>query len=227
MDRDIIAYYDALAPDYDARRFGGSYGRYLDRQERAILAGALAGAGARALDIGCGTGRLSDFASAGCDASEASLALARLKHPTKPFTRADIAALPYDEASFDAAFCFHVFMHCDAAGIAAAMRQAAHVLRPGGRLIADVASAKRRRIFRRPSAGWHGAGALDAKGFADLAQAAGLRTVAIKGVMLLPAHRLAERWRMPLCRLDLQLAGLFPDAASYLVGIFEKTPAPA
>jgi hypothetical protein len=34
MDRAIIDYYDALAPRYDADRFGNSYGRFLDAQER-------------------------------------------------------------------------------------------------------------------------------------------------------------------------------------------------
>jgi len=31
--REVVAYYDALAPTYDANRFGNSYGAYLDGLE--------------------------------------------------------------------------------------------------------------------------------------------------------------------------------------------------
>jgi hypothetical protein len=33
MDR-IVDYYDGLAKSYDSDRFGNSYGRFIDRQER-------------------------------------------------------------------------------------------------------------------------------------------------------------------------------------------------
>jgi hypothetical protein len=38
IDRAMIQYYDRLAPTYDAGRFGNSYGKFLDAQERATLA---------------------------------------------------------------------------------------------------------------------------------------------------------------------------------------------
>lgn len=37
MKREIIAYYDRLAPHYDHARFAGSYGRFIDTREREIL----------------------------------------------------------------------------------------------------------------------------------------------------------------------------------------------
>ena len=148
MDRSIIDYYDALAPNYDADRFGNSYGRFLDAQERTILDKYLPRDAARVLDLGCGTGRLSDFAGQGCDASLRSIELARAKHPLKRFIQADIAELPYPDGSFEAAFCFHVFMHCRMPQIEAAFREAERVLQPGGVFIADIASALRRRLRR-------------------------------------------------------------------------------
>jgi SAM-dependent methyltransferase len=222
MDRRIIDYYDALAPNYDAARFGNSYGRFLGAQERNVLERYLPRNGARVLDLGCGTGRLCDFASEGCDASLRSIEIARAKHPLKRFIQADIAELPYPDASFEAAFCFHVFMHCRMPQIEASLREAARVLRPGGVFIADIASALRRRLRRSSPSGWHGASALDSRRFRALALSAGLQSRAMEGVLLLPVHRLPESWRGRLQAVDRGLASVFPDAASYLVGVFVK-----
>lgn len=225
MDRSIIDYYDALAPAYDAERFQNSYGRFLDWQERQILDKYLPRDSLRVLDLGCGTGRLSNRADEGCDASARSLEFARKKHPQKQFQLADIVDLPYADESFDAVFCFHVFMHCEKKQIETALREAARVLRPGGVFIADVASAMRRRLRASRPDGWHGASALNSRSFAALALRAGLRKRAIKGVMLLPVHRLPESLRGSLRVVDYALAAAFPDAASYIVGIFVKGPA--
>ena len=66
----VRAYYDGIAARYDESRFGNSYGRYLDAQERPLLRRWLpAVPGARVLDLACGTGRLLEFASLGVDAS--------------------------------------------------------------------------------------------------------------------------------------------------------------
>jgi hypothetical protein len=59
---------------------------------------------------------------------------------------------------------------------------------------------------------------------AALAHRSGLRRKAIEGVMLLPAHRLPEGLRGPLCSIDRRLAALAPDLASYIVGVFVKEP---
>jgi ubiquinone/menaquinone biosynthesis C-methylase UbiE len=226
LDHSIIDYYDALAPTYDAVRFQNSYGRFLDWQERAILDKYLPRDSTRVLDLGCGTGRLSDRADEGCDLSARSLEFARAKHPLKRFLLADIVDLPYADASFDAAFCFHVFMHCEKEQIETALREAARVLRPGGVFIGDIASALRRRLHPSRPDGWHCASALDSRSFAALALGAGLRKRATRGVMLLPVHRLPENWRGSLRVVDNALAAALPDAASYLVGVFLKGSAP-
>jgi SAM-dependent methyltransferase len=165
-----------------------------------------------------------DLATDGCDASAASLQIARGKHPTKRFCNADVAALPFADASFDAIFCFHVFMHLPMSEIEAACEECARVLRPGGSFIVDVASRFRRRLRVPRPADWHGGTALDSSRLAALAHRSGLRRKAIEGVMLLPAHRLPEGLRGPLCSIDRRLAALAPDLASYIVGVFVKEP---
>jgi len=222
-DRTIIQYYDRLAPTYDAERFGHSYGKFIDAQERAILARLLPPGAARVLDLGCGTGRLSEFATHGCDASVASLEIARGRSD-RTLVGADVTSLPFDAASFDAAFSFHLLMHLTPAVIAGFFCEAGRVLRPGGVLIADIPSALRRRLHPRRDAGWHGATSLTTAQFRNLAAPAGLMLQQTVGVALLPVHRIPRRLRGGLARLDRQLAALAPACASYLVGRFVKEP---
>jgi ubiquinone/menaquinone biosynthesis C-methylase UbiE len=63
IDRAMIQYYDRLARTYDAERFGNSYGKFIDAQERATLARLLPLEAGSVLDLGCGTGRLTGFAT--------------------------------------------------------------------------------------------------------------------------------------------------------------------
>lgn len=222
MDQDVVGYYDRLAPDYDTSRFSGSYGKFIDRQERVLLASLLPASAKCVLEIGCGTGRLSDFASHGCDASPRSVALAKQRHPGKDFAVADARALPYAPAGFDAAFCFHVLMHLDREAIGAVLAEAMRVLKPDGVLIADVAAGMRRKLVRRPNQGWHGATSLSAREFRQLAEQAGFRRDRLRGVAMIPIHRLPPRLRLPLCPLDRWLCAVAPCLSSYLVARFVK-----
>lgn len=79
----VVEYYDHLAKDYDRDRFGNSYGRFIDAEERAVLSRWKVKDSGRVLEVACGTGRLLDFAAAGCDASSEMLAVAREKHPAR------------------------------------------------------------------------------------------------------------------------------------------------
>ena len=68
---EVKEYYNSIANNYDKNRFGNSYGKFIDAEERKILAKWLIGMNKETiLDYGCGTGRLSEFANSGIDISE-------------------------------------------------------------------------------------------------------------------------------------------------------------
>ena len=105
--------------------------------ERA-LGGAL-GAAAQILDAGCGTGGLirrlgpahPGWAWTGIDLSPVACALAR-ERTTADIRLGSVTELPFGERSFDAVVSCDVLYHVEDDG--AALREAARVLRPGGRL---------------------------------------------------------------------------------------------
>jgi malonyl-CoA O-methyltransferase len=108
----------------------------------------------RALDIGCGTGRwTARFNAIGLDASPAMLAVAARKRGLSGRLAAvDAAALPIASGSIDAALCALTFGHIR--NQAAAFREFARVLEPGGVLILtdfhpEAATRGWRRTFRR------------------------------------------------------------------------------
>lgn len=222
MNSTIADYYDRLAPDYDADRFANSYGRFLDAQERRILARLLPPDAGTVLDIGCGTGRLTTFATQGCDASAESIRVARERHPEKTFTVADATALPFADASFDAALCFHVLMHLERDVIAALLGEAARVLRPSGVFVVDVASGTRRRLVRRSSTGWHGGTSLTPGELAALARPAGLRMTAAAGIAMSPVHRVPPALRRAVDPVDRLLCRAAPGLASYFAARFVR-----
>jgi SAM-dependent methyltransferase len=92
----------------------------------------------RTLDVGCGEGRLTrDLAwlghdVVGVDASPTLLAAAREAAPGMELHLADAAALPFADASFDLVVAFMSLQDVDDLG--GALREAARVLEPDGRL---------------------------------------------------------------------------------------------
>jgi SAM-dependent methyltransferase len=222
LSNEIVAYYDRLADSYDADRFGGSYGQFVHAQEVAILGRMIPKSAATILDVGCGTGRLTGHATHGCDASINSVRLAAGKRPAQQFAAANMASMPFAACSFDAAICFHVFMHLDRDSIETGLREIARLLRPGGVLVADIASSVRRRLLRRRPLGWHGSTSLSVREFSAVAAKAGLQMDGVSGTIMSPVHRLPAGMRSPLARLDGLMADRFPDLASYVVGRFVK-----
>ncbi|MBL9133247.1 MAG: class I SAM-dependent methyltransferase [Verrucomicrobiaceae bacterium] len=95
---------------------------------------------ARVLDAGCGTGgllaRLRGFDAFGCDISPAAVELCKGRGLPQILV-ADVHAMPFDEASFDAVLSLDVLYHAqvDEDRTLAEMRR---VLRPGGLLVLNV-----------------------------------------------------------------------------------------
>ena len=94
------------------------------------------GAGDRLLDIACGSGLAAQTARrrgavvSGHDASEALIDIARARTPDGDLRVGDMFALPFDDASFDAATSFNgIWKGCDAA-----LQEARRVLTPTGTL---------------------------------------------------------------------------------------------
>jgi len=107
---------------------------------RALLEQTLAPhlrAGGRFLDAGCGPGAtggwLARYGSlAAVDVEPLALSLYREQRPAAALAAGEIGRLPFREASFDAVLCVTVLYHAKVEDPAAAVRELARVVRPGG-----------------------------------------------------------------------------------------------
>lgn len=197
--KEILNYYDQLAPEYDKDRFGNSYGHYLDHQERTVLQEWLENAETkRTLDLGCGTGRLLDFAQHGVDFSQNMLSIAQQKYPQHQLTQSDITALPFSDGQFTSVFSFHVLMHLEPETIQKTLQEVYRILEKDGVFICDFPNIKRRKAINYKKAGWHGNTALD---LVELQRLAGDQWHIRKstGFLLFPIHRFPT-WSRPFFR---------------------------
>jgi SAM-dependent methyltransferase len=129
--------------DYDG--LASAYAAFQDTQSAYYLTAAdalrrLLGAGkGRCLDLGCGGGHFIDVATelgwvvTGLELSTDQLEHARRRHPGLELVHADATALPFADATFDAAYS--TFTHTDFGDFRGAMQETRRVLRPGGRLV--------------------------------------------------------------------------------------------
>jgi demethylmenaquinone methyltransferase / 2-methoxy-6-polyprenyl-1,4-benzoquinol methylase len=128
--------FDRIAPVYDAMNRTMTAG--LDRRWRRLTAEAVVRPGDGVLDACCGTGDLAVAAAraggrvTGLDFSERMLERARQKAPGLEWVRGDLLALPFANASFDAATVGFGVRNVEDLGLA--LRELRRVLRPGGRL---------------------------------------------------------------------------------------------
>ncbi len=108
----------------------------------AALDAARVTRGTRLLDAGSGAGLASLLASlrgatvSAIDASAALMAIGRGRMPDCDARQADLESMPYDDATFDAVIAVNSLFY--AADPAAAMRELARVVRPGGRVVATT-----------------------------------------------------------------------------------------
>jgi ArsR family transcriptional regulator len=182
----------------------------------AALLGLLPDAGlGRVLDIGTGTGRLLELlaprasSGLGVDASRAMLALARARLARPGLTHcavrlADMYRLPLPDGGFDTVLLHMVLHHAE--DPAAALAEAARVLRPGGRfLLVDLAPHDNAEALRRLAHRWPG---FSDDGIRGLLAAAGLGpvgSVAVPGALDVCLW-LAERAPADMRHDDLALA---------------------
>jgi demethylmenaquinone methyltransferase/2-methoxy-6-polyprenyl-1,4-benzoquinol methylase len=132
----VRAMFDRIAPVYDGMNRVMTAG--LDGRWRAETAAAVVKPGHRVLDSCCGTGDLA-LASAriggqvtGVDFSERMLERARAKSGDVEWMQGDALALPFEDASFDAATVgFGVRNLSD---LEDGLRELRRVLKPGGRV---------------------------------------------------------------------------------------------
>ena len=113
------------------------------------------------LDIGCGEGQLSRVAASlpgvrrvvGIDPTRAQLEAALQRQPDAAatevqYSRAAATALPFSDASFDAAFACLVFEHIE--GTVEALSEVGRVLRPGGTFLLFL----NHPLLQAPGSGW-------------------------------------------------------------------------
>ncbi len=128
--------FDRIAPVYDAMNRTMTAG--LDRRWRAETAREVVSPGDRVLDACCGTGDLAVAAEraggrvTGVDFSQRMLERARSKSDTVEWIEGDALALPFADASFDAATVGFGARNLD--DLEAGLRELRRVLRPGGRV---------------------------------------------------------------------------------------------
>ena len=128
--------YDGLADEYEAFMATGS-DYYLTAA--GALVRLLGPGSGRCLDLGCGGGhfipavRDLGWQIVGTDLSVDQLRHARRRFPDVRFVQADACALPFTDASFDAAYS--TFTHTDFDDFAAAVTEVRRVLRRGGRFV--------------------------------------------------------------------------------------------
>jgi len=128
--------FDRIAPVYDAMNRVMTAG--LDQRWRRLTAEAVVRSGDRVLDACCGTGDLAVACArrkgqvTGIDFSERMLERARRKAPGLDWVRGDLLALPFADASFDAATVGFGVRNVEDLG--SGLRELRRVLRPGGRV---------------------------------------------------------------------------------------------
>jgi len=127
---------EEVASTYDAERFVGLRGAFVDWLEHRLMRRALGGLASRSrvLDLPTGTGRMArrladaGYRVTGGDISLPMLGEARRRAAT-PLLRVDAEALPLRDKSVDAVVCFRLMSHLPPAARLIVLREMARVTR--------------------------------------------------------------------------------------------------
>lgn len=224
MTEEIRKYYNNIATIYDHDRFQNTYGNFIDTQEKAFLTKNLfqPSSNQKILDVGCGTGRLLNFANYGIDFSEQMLEIASKKFPNKKIIEGNATNIPFSDNYFDAIFSFHVIMHLDLETTSKFIEESYQKLKPNGLLIFDFPSKKRRKLVRHKSKNWHAANSLTIEEIKKITNHKWSLEMQ-HGLLFFPIHRIPKFARKWLIKLDLLICKSFlKEYASYNVIMLKK-----
>jgi 2-polyprenyl-3-methyl-5-hydroxy-6-metoxy-1,4-benzoquinol methylase len=215
-----------VAPESYARWRASTLGSITERVETKVVF-ALAGrlAGKRVLDVGTGDGTYAIEAAAdgalvtAIDSQQPMLDAAQARAAQRglsvTFQRGRAEAIPFDDGSFDVVLAVTVL--CFVPEAAAAVREMARVLAPGGRLLLgelgrySVWAAERRVRGWLGAQTWRHARFWSRTDLERLAQQAGLRVARVRGSVFFPPTGLAARLAAPFEPLLTRLR--FPGGA--------------
>ena len=208
MNEEVVKYYDTIAESYDDSRFNNSYGQFIDAEERKILDMLIdRSKKEKRLELACGTGRLTNYATHGLDASSEMMSYAKKRHQNVSFTLASATETGFADEEFDVVYSFHLLMHLDDDIIKNIFSEAWRILKPGGRLIFDIPSKDRRNLLHKKRSSWHGSTAFTSAEIEDMTN--GLFEIRKRfGIMLFPVHILPAWMRKSLIKTDYFLAGM-------------------
>ncbi|HEY6294193.1 MAG TPA: class I SAM-dependent methyltransferase [Streptosporangiaceae bacterium] len=139
--RDVVRRgYDALSDRYDKHYEGrAKYQAWLGELRERLLAGHAV------LDLGCGNGVpvARDLAAAGCRVTGVDISGEQIRHarelvPQAEFVHADVTAIDFTPASFDAVVCLFVLIHLPLEDQPPLLSKIASWLRPGGLFLAST-----------------------------------------------------------------------------------------
>lgn len=217
----IYKYYNSLAKTYDENRFENSYGKYIDQQERYFLKSFLHDKNySTLLDLGCGTGRLMNFATHGTDFSGEMIKIAQKKHSDKIFEIGDISKIPFD-IKFDCIFCFHVIMHQTKEETLKFLDECFSKLNQNGVLIFDYPTRTRKKSIS-PQESWHANNAFTENEIFELVKN-NWKIKKQSGILFFPIQRFPKKMRTVFLGLDTFLCKTFLKKwASYNIIILEK-----
>ena len=145
----------SAAAEVQRRLWGTDPGAWADLAEahnqplfEAVLDAAGVGPGTRVLDVGCGSGLTLVLAAqrgatpSGLDISPGLLGIARERLPAAELCEGDMESLPFGDAAFDAVVGVNAFQF--AGDPRQALREAARVTSPNGRVVASLFAAPER-----------------------------------------------------------------------------------